>query len=54
MAYDPLVRGSLAVGVRTVQVIDPARDGRPLTVELWYPAARRYTGQDLAASSRDT
>jgi hypothetical protein len=41
---DPAERGMLAVGVRTLQLTDPARidaDGEPrrLTVEVWYPAS---------------
>lgn len=31
------VPGTHAVGVRTLQLTDPAR-GRGLTVEVWYPA----------------
>jgi hypothetical protein len=51
--YDPFVRGPFPVGVRTVQAIDAARDERPLSFEIWYPAAERYAGQDFAEASRD-
>jgi predicted dienelactone hydrolase len=46
MAYDPFSRGRFPVGVRTVQIEDRER-GVTLPVELWYPAAARYHGQDL-------
>ena len=53
MTYDPFVRGSLPVGVRTFQWSDPARNDRPLAVETWYPATDVHRGQDLAEVTRD-
>jgi predicted dienelactone hydrolase len=53
MTYDPFRRGPFPVGVRTVDMTDPARQ-RPLTIELWYPATDAHAGQDLAAASQDT
>ena len=54
MSYDPFGRGPYPVGVRTVDTVDRARSGRPLTFEIWYPAANEYSGQDLAEGSRDS
>jgi predicted dienelactone hydrolase len=51
-AYDPFVRGRFPVGVRTIQVRDEARD-RLFPCEVWYPAAARHAGQDLASESQD-
>jgi dienelactone hydrolase len=42
MPYDPIARGPHPVGVRSDIVTDPARDGRSLAVELWYPADDRH------------
>ena len=53
MTYDPFLRGSLPVGVRTFQWSDPARNDRPLAVETWYPATDVHRGQDLAEVTRD-
>ena len=53
MRYDPFTRGPAPVGVRTVNVTDESRGGRSLTVEIWYPATERYSGQDLASATRD-
>ena len=50
-AYDPFARGPFPVGVRTLEL---ARGGRPLPVELWYPATDEYAGSDVAESTRDT
>jgi dienelactone hydrolase len=50
MAYDPRARGPHPVGVHTTEV---ARDGRLLTVELWYPASERYAGADRDPGTRD-
>jgi len=33
--------GRYAMGLSTVQMVDPARAGRTLTVDIWYPADRR-------------
>lgn len=42
------------MGVRTATASDPERNGRPLTFEIWHPAAVDYAGQDLAEGTRDT
>jgi predicted dienelactone hydrolase len=44
--YDPFVRGSLPVGVRTIEAFDKARD-RLFPCEIWYPATAQHAGQDL-------
>jgi predicted dienelactone hydrolase len=54
MTYDPFRRGPLPTGVRTVNTTDAARQQRPLTIEVWYPATDAYAGQDVDASTRDT
>lgn len=36
MTYDPFRRGAHPVGVRTVDLVDEARD-RKLVAEVWYP-----------------
>jgi len=48
------VRGMLPVGVRTESWSDPARDGRLLPTEIWYPASEEFRGKDLAEATRDT
>ena len=53
MAYDPFERGNLPVGVRTFNWSDAARNDRPLTVEVWYPATEAHRGQDVAEATRD-
>jgi len=50
--YDPFLRGRYPVGVRTIQARDTVRN-RPFTCEIWYPAAARHAGQDLAPESQD-
>lgn len=50
--YDPFVRGTYPVGVRTFEVHDPDR-GRTVPVEVWYPAGDAYAGHDLDAATRD-
>lgn len=50
--YDPFRRGPLTVGVRTVHARDPERD-RLFPLEIWYPAADRHAGEDLAAATQD-
>ena len=52
MPYDPFRRGDHPVGVRTVELADPARDRR-LVAEVWYPADAAHAGADLAAETRD-
>ena len=49
----PPVRGDSPVGVRTLELTDPGRGGRTLPVELWYPAASSYRGQDADPTTRD-
>lgn len=51
--YDPFGRGPFPVGVRTVDVTDPAR-ARTLPVEVWYPAAAQYAGSDRDPTRWDT
>lgn len=51
--YDPFERGSLPVGVRTFNWSDPVRAGRPLAVEVWYPATDAHRGADVAEATRD-
>src|SRR2546430_13065137 len=50
--YDPFIRGRFPVGVRTIQVRDPARD-RLFPCEIWYPAAAQHAGQDIAPGTQD-
>jgi predicted dienelactone hydrolase len=45
-------RGEHPVGVRTVELHDPARD-RALTVEVWYPADGALAGADRDPAQRD-
>lgn len=54
MAYDPFTRGASPVGVRTVHTTDNTREQRPLTMEVWYPAAEAHAGHDLADPTRDS
>jgi dienelactone hydrolase len=51
--YDPFIRGRFPVGVRTVEAFDTARK-RPFTCEIWYPAAARHAGQDVAPDTQDS
>jgi dienelactone hydrolase len=53
MTYDPFVRGERPVGVRTLALSDAKRGGRPVTVELWYPASEAHRGQDLDPAFQD-
>jgi dienelactone hydrolase len=52
MSYNPFARGSHPVGVRTITIDSPV-GGNKLTVELWYPAAATYRGQDLDPAAQD-
>ncbi|HVZ35301.1 MAG TPA: hypothetical protein VG963_22900, partial [Polyangiaceae bacterium] len=54
MMYDPFARGQYPVGVRSA-ASTPAEPGQgaPAPLELWYPAASRHRGQDLAAATQD-
>lgn len=51
--YDPFPRGRFPVGVRTIEAPDRARN-RVFPCEIWYPAAARYEGQDLAPVTQDS
>jgi hypothetical protein len=53
LRYNPFARGAHPVGVRTIQLADTAGGNRPVTVEIWYPAAARCRGQDLDPATRD-
>jgi len=46
--YPPDRDGPYLVGVRTVELVDPTRNNRSLTTEIWYPAAESARGQDGA------
>jgi predicted dienelactone hydrolase len=52
-AYDPFARGRFPVGVRTIVSLDTARN-RLFRREVWYPAAARHAGQDIAPATRDS
>lgn len=49
--YDPFIRGAAPVGVQTIELRGTA--GEVFTTELWYPAAARYQGLDLDATTCD-
>jgi dienelactone hydrolase len=51
--YDPFVRGRFPVGVRTIEALDTTRD-RLFPCEIWYPAAARHAGQDVAPETQDS
>lgn len=53
MSYDPFSRGPSAVGVRTLDLTDAARDHRPLPLEVWYPARDEHRGGDLGDETKD-
>ncbi len=57
MSYNPIDRGPFPVGVRTFAIVDKNREqktgGRPLMVEVWYPASGEHTGRDLHPDSQD-
>jgi predicted dienelactone hydrolase len=52
MPYDPFLRGSRPVGVRTMEARDAARD-RLFSIETWYPAEAKHAGQDLTYATQD-
>ena len=52
-SYDPFLRAGFPVGVRTIETNDLARD-RIFPCEIWYPAATKHAGQDLAPETQDT
>jgi predicted dienelactone hydrolase len=47
-AAPPDSLGRHAAGLTTVEMVDPARAGRTLTVDIWYPADRRSDGPTAA------
>lgn len=51
-AYDSFLRGRFPVGVRTIPVLDVARE-RDFPCEIWYPAATQHAGQDLDPETQD-
>lgn len=51
--YDPFIRGRFPVGVHTFQAHDKLRD-RLFPCEIWYPAAARHAGQDMAPGTQDS
>lgn len=52
MTYDPFIRGTYPVGVRTIELVERRLQMRTPT-EVWYPAVERYRGQDLDDATRD-
>ena len=46
-------RGPHPVGVATRELADPGRNGRRITVEVWYPADAAHAGADCAKASQD-
>src|SRR5215475_12150407 len=54
MEYDPFARGPHPVGVRSGEIVDPARGDRRLPFELWYPASERYALLAWAPGAQDT
>jgi predicted dienelactone hydrolase len=53
MPYDPFPRGAAPVGVRSLELVDAARAGRRLALEVWYPAAAEHAGRDLDDATCD-
>jgi dienelactone hydrolase len=51
--YEPFARGSFTVGVRTIEVLDAARD-RQFPCEVWYPAVAQHTGEDITPDTQDS
>lgn len=51
-SYDPFTRGRFPVGVHTIEMLDAARDRR-FPCEVWYPAASKHAGADLATETQD-
>ncbi len=43
-APDPSTSGPYPVGVRTLRLVDPEREDRPIVVEVWYPAVEEARG----------
>jgi len=52
-SYDPFARGPLPAGVRTVEILDAARQ-RLFPTEIWYPAEERYRNQDRSVATQDS
>ena len=50
--YDPFLRGPFPVAVRTIEALDSVRS-RLFPCEIWYPAAQKYVGKDLAPETQD-
>jgi CubicO group peptidase (beta-lactamase class C family) len=50
VSYNPFVRGTYPVGVRTITIRDSSRN---LTVEIWHPALDCYRGMDLDPATKD-
>lgn len=50
--YDPFIRGQFPVGVGTIQALDTVRN-RLFPCEIWYPAAAKHAGQDIARETED-
>jgi hypothetical protein len=50
--YDPFVRGAFSVGVRTVELRDPART-RTFPCEIWYPALPPRQKEDRRHATDD-
>ncbi len=53
MRYDPFTRGPRPVGVRTIELFDVALSSRPVSTEIWYPAAERFAGKDFDEANWD-
>ena len=52
MSYDPFARGDAPVGVRTIELRDAMREGRQVSIEVWYPVlesdlARTFAGRGI-------
>lgn len=51
--HEAFSRGPHPVGVMSYEASDPARAGRKVSLELWYPAEASICGQDLRESTQD-
>jgi dienelactone hydrolase len=51
--YDPFLRGSHPVGVKSVTLVDRSREDRPVPLEIWYPADAAHQGRDLDPHYQD-
>ncbi|MET0342203.1 MAG: alpha/beta hydrolase [Polyangiales bacterium] len=52
-SYAPFARGPHPVGVFSAVLHDSHRDSRKVELEVWYPAAARHRGADLAPATQD-